>query len=204
MSGLCLRNGGGRPEVNAAHFIPVERQGSDAVHDGLALSGTPHWMFDRGLVSVADDWSILVSRNKVPGDVIYRLIVPDGRLVLPPERRDRPKRNSLRWHRENVFGHMRAEGPRPWDWGRSKLVGDFVPPCWSLRREDEVARGAGDAGLGPSGGSGRGLPGRMRAGGMEVFSLCWPALPAAPSLSGKGRTCSGSPRRMTWERTTFR
>jgi putative restriction endonuclease len=115
MSGLRLRNGGGRPEVNAAHIIPVERQGSDAVHNGLALSGTLHWMFDRGLVSVADDWSILVSRNKVPGDVVDRLIVPDGRLVLPAERRNWPNRTSLRWHRENVFGQMSTEGRQPWD-----------------------------------------------------------------------------------------
>jgi putative restriction endonuclease len=115
MSGLRLRNGGGRPEVNAAHIIPVERQGSDAVHNGLALSGTLHWMFDRGLVSVADDWSILVSRNKVPGDVVDRLIVPDGRLVLPAERRNWPNRTSLRWHRENVFGQMSPEGRQPWD-----------------------------------------------------------------------------------------
>lgn len=115
MSGLRLRNGGGRPEVNAAHIIPVERKGSDAVHNGLALSGTLHWMFDRGLVSVADDWSILVSGNKVPGDVIDRLIVPGGRLVLPAERRDWPNPRYLSWHRENVFGQMSAEGPQPWD-----------------------------------------------------------------------------------------
>ena len=115
MSGLRLQNGGGRPEVNAAHIIPVERQGSDAVQNGLALSGTLHWMFDRGLVSVADDLSILVSYNKVPRDVIDRLIVPSGRLVLPAERRDWPNRNNLRWHRESVFGQVNPEGPQPWD-----------------------------------------------------------------------------------------
>ncbi len=49
ISGLRLRNGGGRPEVQAAHIRPVERLGSDAVRNGLALSGTLHWMFDRGL-----------------------------------------------------------------------------------------------------------------------------------------------------------
>lgn len=115
MSGLRLRNGGGRPEVNAAHIIPVERQGSDAVHNGLALSGTLHWMFDRGLVGVADDGSILVSRNKVPGDVIERLIVPGGRLVLPVDRRNWPNRRNLQWHRENVFGQMSPEGRQPWE-----------------------------------------------------------------------------------------
>lgn len=104
MSGLMIRNGGGRPEVEAAHIRPVERNGSDSVRNGLALSGTLHWMFDRGLVSVADDWTILVSRNKVPREVADRLIVPDGRLRLPPDQRDWPHPANLRWHRENVFG----------------------------------------------------------------------------------------------------
>jgi hypothetical protein len=32
-----------------------------------------HWMFDRGLISIDDDLSILVARNRVP-DTVGRLI----------------------------------------------------------------------------------------------------------------------------------
>ncbi|WP_235868803.1 HNH endonuclease, partial [Meridianimarinicoccus zhengii] len=35
MSGLQLLNGGGRPEVQAAHIKPVEKDGSDSVRNGL-------------------------------------------------------------------------------------------------------------------------------------------------------------------------
>ena len=115
MSGLRLRNGGGRPEVNAAHIRPVERQGSDSVRNGLALSGTLHWMFDRGLLSVADDGSILISRNRVPREVADRLVVSTGRLVLPRDQRDWPHPENLRWHRETVFGQVSLEGPSPWE-----------------------------------------------------------------------------------------
>lgn len=114
MSGLRLRNGGGRPEVQAAHIRPVERQGSDSVRNGLALSGTLHWMFDRGLISVAEDWTILVSRNKVPGDVVDRLIVPDRRLCLPNDPASRPHPANVKWHRENIFGQVDMDGPAPW------------------------------------------------------------------------------------------
>jgi putative restriction endonuclease len=115
ISGLRLRNGGGRPEVQAAHVVPVEAGGSDSVRNGLALSGTLHWMFDRGLVSVAEDGAtILVSRNKVPGDVVDRLIAPEGRLHLPDDPRDRPHPENLRWHREHVFGQRDLDGPAPW------------------------------------------------------------------------------------------
>ena len=114
MSGLRLRNGGGRPEVQAAHIRPVERQGSDSPRNGLALTGTLHWMFDRGLLSVAEDFTILVSRNKVPAEVVDRLILPSGKLLLPGDPRAAPHPENLRWHRENVFGQVNVEGPAPW------------------------------------------------------------------------------------------
>jgi putative restriction endonuclease len=47
VSGLCLINGGGRPEVQAAHIRPVEEDGPDTVRNGVALTGTVHWLFDR-------------------------------------------------------------------------------------------------------------------------------------------------------------
>lgn len=115
ISGLMLRNGGGRPEVQAAHIRPVAHGGSDSVRNGLALSATLHWMFDRGLVSVAEDGeTILVSRNKVPAEVVERLILPGGRLLKPKDPRDAPHPKNLRWHRENVFGQVETDGPAPW------------------------------------------------------------------------------------------
>jgi putative restriction endonuclease len=115
MSGLRLQNGGGRPEVQAAHIRPVERQGSDSVRNGLALSGTLHWMFDRGLISVADDCeTILVSRNKVPADVIDRLLLPGGKLLTPNDPRDAPHPQILRWHRETVFGQVQLTDADGW------------------------------------------------------------------------------------------
>ena len=50
-TGFKLINGGGRAEVQAAHIRPVEANGPDSVQNGLALSGTVHWMFDRGFFS---------------------------------------------------------------------------------------------------------------------------------------------------------
>ncbi len=114
MSGLRLRNGGGRPEVQAAHIRPVEHHGSDSVRNGLALTGTLHWMFDRGLLSVAEDLTILVSRNKVPSEVVDRLVLPHKRLSLPVDQRDWPHPENLRWHRENVFGQRMLDEPVPW------------------------------------------------------------------------------------------
>lgn len=114
ISGLRLRNGGGRPEVQAAHIRPVERQGSDSVRNGIALSGTVHWMFDRGLISIAEDHSILVSRNKVPSEVADRLIRQPGRTLLPLDERNWPHPDNLKWHRENIFGQVIGDETTPW------------------------------------------------------------------------------------------
>ncbi|RYE62756.1 MAG: HNH endonuclease [Oxalobacteraceae bacterium] len=100
-TGLRLINGGGRPEVEAAHIIPVERGGNDSVQNGIALSGTVHWMFDRGLLSLADDFNILCSRH-LNADVSH-LLVPDLMARVPAERHLRPHPHYIAWHRDNIF-----------------------------------------------------------------------------------------------------
>ena len=102
MTGLRIVNGGGRPEVQAAHIRPVERHGPDALRNGLALSGTAHWMFDRGLVSVDDDGTILAAKDRLPPGAAG-LLRPEGRVLLPSEAWARPHPLYLRWHRENLF-----------------------------------------------------------------------------------------------------
>src|SRR5205814_6553567 len=82
ITGLRLINGGGRPEVQAAHIQPVASKGPDSVRNGLALSGTVHWMFDRGLISIGDDYMILIDKNHVPEDAV-RLLNQSGSINLP-------------------------------------------------------------------------------------------------------------------------
>ena len=96
ISGLKLINGGGRPEVQAAHIRPVASDGPDSVRNGIALSGTLHWMFDRGLISIDDDFRILRAGG-VPDDVA-RLIRPEARLLVPADDALRPHPSFLRYH----------------------------------------------------------------------------------------------------------
>jgi putative restriction endonuclease len=101
-TGLRIINGAGRAEVQAAHIRPVATGGSDSVRNGLALSGTIHWMFDRGLVSVDDDNSILVAGDRLPA-AITRLFRNDRKVALPQRSEARPHPAHLRFHRENIF-----------------------------------------------------------------------------------------------------
>ena len=102
LTGLRLINGGGRPEVQAAHIRAVENNGPDTVRNGIALTGTAHWLFDRGLVSIADDYSILVSGGGLP-DELNRLIPRNRKLRVPESPAYRPHKSYLAWHREHRF-----------------------------------------------------------------------------------------------------
>lgn len=103
ITGLRLINGGGRAEVEAAHIRPVERDGPDIVSNGVALSGTAHWMFDRGLVGLADDLTILVSRQANDPDAINSMINSTGGLLAPNRAAERPRAEFVIWHRDNCF-----------------------------------------------------------------------------------------------------
>lgn len=105
VTGLKLINGGGRAEVDAAHIRPVERNGPDIINNGLALSGTAHWMFDRGLIGVSDELEIMVSRHVNDRDGVESLINKSRRLIGPLAARDRPHPAFLAWHREHCFKH---------------------------------------------------------------------------------------------------
>jgi putative restriction endonuclease len=103
VTGLKLINGSGRAEVAAAHIRPVEDRGPDIVSNGIALSGTAHWMFDRGLISLADDLEILVSRQVNDPDGVRALINKNGRAIEPRRASDRPHPHFLQWHRHYCF-----------------------------------------------------------------------------------------------------
>ena len=100
MTGISIINGGGRAEVQAAHIRPVAHDGTDSVRNGLALSGTIHWMFDRGLVSIDEDYRILIARGRLP-DTVTRMLRND--LLLPKRRDQRPHAQFLRYHRDLIF-----------------------------------------------------------------------------------------------------
>lgn len=66
---LRIVNGGGKAEAQAAHIWPVATGGPDVVQNGIALSATAHWLFDRHLISLTDQYGLLVSHNRVPAEL---------------------------------------------------------------------------------------------------------------------------------------
>lgn len=103
LTGFKFINGGGRAEAEAAHIRSVEADGPDIITNGIALSGTVHWMFDRGLISLSDNLEILLSSKINDIEGVRKIINPDGIARLPAYEAWRPHPRYLKWHRDACF-----------------------------------------------------------------------------------------------------
>jgi putative restriction endonuclease len=103
LTGMRLVNGGGRLETEAAHIMSVGEGGPDAINNGIALSGTVHWMFDRGLIGLSDSGDIVLSSKINDREGVEKMIYPDRRARWPSSAAHRPLPQYLDWHRQR-FG----------------------------------------------------------------------------------------------------
>ncbi len=104
ITGLRIVNGGGKAEAQAAHIWSVGSGGPDEIQNGIALSATAHWLFDRHLISLDENFGLLVSHNKVPSELL-QLFPPNGRPIrLPADRRLHPRQEYVHRHRERFAG----------------------------------------------------------------------------------------------------
>jgi len=101
ITGWTFINGGGRAEVEAAHIKPVELNGPDSINNGVALSGTIHWMFDRGLIGIAANDDILISRKVNDPEAVKILVNSTGKLIRPERPEHQPHPAFLKWHRRH-------------------------------------------------------------------------------------------------------
>jgi len=104
ITGLRIVNGGGKSEAQAAHIWSVAEGGPDVVQNGIALSATVHWLFDRHLISLTDDYRILVSHNKVPSELRTLFAKQMDRIHLPADERLWPHPAYVARHREKFSG----------------------------------------------------------------------------------------------------
>jgi putative restriction endonuclease len=103
MTGLRLCTEKGRVEIEAAHIRSVEENGPDSPRNGIALSRTIHWMFDRHWLAIGDEGEILVAKELVP-DPVRNLLNPDMRIKRLDDARLTPHRSFVRFHRQKFTG----------------------------------------------------------------------------------------------------
>ena len=108
VTGLRIVNGGGKAEAQGAHIWSVAEGGPDVVQNGIALSATAHWLFDRHLIALDDDFRLLVSHNKVPGELRQLFPAAGEPIRLPADRNQHPRKEYVARHREHFAGGARV------------------------------------------------------------------------------------------------
>lgn len=93
-------------EAEAAHIIGKDVLGTDDPRNGLALSRTAHWAFDRGLFTISDQYELIVHREAKAADhALFPILEAAGNsILLPSELVYRPHPEALEWHRKERFG----------------------------------------------------------------------------------------------------
>jgi len=94
------------PVLNAAYIKPHAHEGPHAVNNGLLLREDFHKLFDRGYLTVNDNYIIEVSRRikkKYGNGREYYAYHGKVLRALPYSILDRPSKEYLRWHNENIF-----------------------------------------------------------------------------------------------------
>ncbi len=91
VTGMRIANGGGKVEARAAHIQPAHLRGPGIVQNGIALSTTAYWLFDRNLISLREDYSLQVAHAAMPAEMDELLQGQVNRILLPDQEEKWPK-----------------------------------------------------------------------------------------------------------------
>lgn len=93
-------------EAEAAHIIAKESLGTDDPRNGIALSRSAHWAFERGIFTISDQYEILVHPEaaKVQENKFFVTELNGKSISLPSDPIFNPHPEALAWHRKEKFG----------------------------------------------------------------------------------------------------
>src|SRR5690606_24578505 len=105
MTGMRMRSTFKYNFIDACHIVPFAVTHDDKVTNGIALCPNLHRAFDRGLVSVDEEYRILVSSHVEEESAHpYSLNKLSGKpIILPEQIQYQPPQENLEWHRREVF-----------------------------------------------------------------------------------------------------
>ena len=94
------------PVLEAAHIKPYDQYGPHAISNGLLLRSDIHKLFDKGYMTVTNDYKVEVS-NRIKqefenGREYYRYH-GNSILTLPNRVIDKPSNQFIEWHNQNIY-----------------------------------------------------------------------------------------------------
>jgi putative restriction endonuclease len=90
--------------IDACHIVPFSVSYDDTVTNGIALCPNLHRAFDRGLITVDDNYEVVVSSIFTEDETRYGIRALQGKEIkLPNVKSYIPLKENFEWHRTNVF-----------------------------------------------------------------------------------------------------
>lgn len=93
------------PVLVASHIMPYSRGGTHDPRNGILLRSDMHTLFDKGYVTITDDYHFEVS-NKIKEDFNNgrEYYAHHGKVInVPRQPNQMPSKEYLNWHAENVY-----------------------------------------------------------------------------------------------------
>lgn len=104
VTGLCFSSKR-YTEAHGAHIIGKEVRGTDDPRNGIALSRSVHWAFDKGMFTISDQYEVVINPKVRSASIAnFPLFEMDRRkITLPKDAHYHPHLEALAWHKTEVF-----------------------------------------------------------------------------------------------------
>lgn len=104
ISGMRIESSTNAQMIDACHLIPFAVSKDDTITNGIALSPNLHRAYDRGLITITEDYRVKISKAVSENDSPYSLGQFNGKQILLPKNTDyHPSVENLRWHHRECF-----------------------------------------------------------------------------------------------------
>lgn len=70
--------------IDACHIVPFSEGYDDTLSNGIALCPNLHRAFDRGLISISDDYKVIINKNFIENKSVYNISQFIGKTILLP------------------------------------------------------------------------------------------------------------------------
>ncbi|TVR77816.1 MAG: HNH endonuclease [Chitinophagaceae bacterium] len=86
--------------VDACHIVPFSEGYDDTLTNGIALCPNLHRAYDRGLISISDNYEVILNKNFIENHSVYNLSQFAGTtIMLPDNSKFHPAKENLYQHR---------------------------------------------------------------------------------------------------------
>lgn len=104
ISGMRIETTTNAQMVDACHIIPFAISKDDTISNGISLAPNLHRAYDRGLITITEDYIVRISPTITENDSPFSLKQFEGKFIqLPAGNQWFPSTQNLSWHRKEVF-----------------------------------------------------------------------------------------------------